>query len=82
MKTIRLKGIIRDHQVTAAIPEAVPDGEAELILLYEDSPRMVSERTAGVHVLASFERIRRDSPGRCCSEIDRQIAEERAAWED
>jgi hypothetical protein len=81
MKSMKLKGIIRDHQVTAALPETVPDGEAELVLLYEDSPHAVSVQSTRTHLLALFERIRRDSPGRCRSEIDRRLAEERAAWE-
>ena len=69
MQTLKLKVSVRDHRIADELPPQVPDGEAEVVIHFE-------EVTAGNAQQAR----RRHSPNRSREDIDRQIAEERASW--
>lgn len=80
MQTLKLKVNVRDHRIASELPPEVPDGEAELVIHYQESKPDNLEHARRRHLEALFARIRRHSPNRSREDIDRQVAEERAGW--
>lgn len=80
MQTLRLKVSVRDHRIADELPPEVPDGEAELLIHYQETVPGDPEQARRLHLQALFARIGRHSPNRSREDIDRQVAEERAAW--
>lgn len=82
MQSVKFKVSVRNHRITDDLPPEVPDGDAEVEI------RFTTESAAGLgeaglqHLDALFVRIDARSPRRSSESIDRQIAEERASWND
>ena len=74
MQTLKLKVSVRDHRIVAELPAEVPDGEAELVIHYEQIGPEDLEQARRQHLQALFARIREHSPNRSREDIDRQIA--------
>jgi hypothetical protein len=82
MHALKLKVSIENHRLSVDLPADVPDGEAELVLLYREESDADSAAARRQHLEALFRRTRSHSPNRSAEDIDRQIAEERAGWDD
>lgn len=80
MQTLKLRVSVRDHRIAAELPPEVPDGDAELVLHYQEIAPGSLERARRRHLQELFARIRRHSPNRSREDIDRRVAEERASW--
>jgi hypothetical protein len=68
-----------DQPLVLPLPKGSPEGEVEVIVLFPEAP--VAQ--AGPHSLREFNDWLQQQPHgqRTQEEIDRQIAEERSAWE-
>lgn len=82
MQTLKFKVNVRDHRIVTELPSEVPDGEAELVIRYEEIAPADLEQARRRHLEALFADIHRHSPNLSREEIDRQVAEERASWGD
>lgn len=80
MQTLKLKVSVRDHRIADELPQQVPDGEAEVIIHYEEVTQGNPQQARRRHLQALFARMRQHSSNRSREDIDRQIAEERASW--
>lgn len=80
MQTLKLKVSVRNHHIAEPLPPQIPDGDAEVIIQYQEhSPESIAE-VQRRYLEAWFARVREHSPNRTREDIDRQLAEERASW--
>lgn len=82
MRAIKLKSrVSSDHRLNVQLPEDVPEGEAEVIVLVSEREEEVAVRqqTALKEFFAHLDRL--SIPRRTKEEIDRYLDEERASWE-
>ena len=71
--------VIPDEPLVVKLPPDVPEGEVEIIVLV---PEQASQRGAFASLREFDDWLRQQPPGeRSLEEIDRQIDDERAAWE-
>lgn len=83
MQTVKLKGSVRNHRLAVELPPQVPDGEAEVVIRYEERPGESLEQARRRHLKELFEDIERSGQGKLTREqIDQLVAEERASWGD
>jgi hypothetical protein len=78
---LRVKATVsRDHKLSADVPEAVPVGECEVVLLVPARPGPANQRD---RILAAFKRAAeaRTGPEPSREELDQQIQQERDSWE-
>lgn len=82
MCAIKLKAHIKsDHRLELELPADVPEGEAEVIVLVEETQR-VQDREQRRYLEAFFEDLdKTDRPRMTKEEIDRYLEEERVGWE-
>jgi len=80
MKAVKLMVNVQNHRISADVPASVPDGEAEVVILYEAQDADAVEQSGRRHLEALLARVRRHSPNRTREDIDRQVAEERSSW--
>lgn len=77
MKALRYQVRIgRDHRVVVDVPEEIPEGMAEVIVLIREQP----EVRPGLDALLAEFRTR--AGGRTKEDIDTELAAERASWGD
>lgn len=82
MQAVKLKVTIRDHQIVTDLPKDLPDGEAEVIVLYEGAAPSDRPVPASESLSALFREFERSPhPRMTKEEIDHYIAEERAGWD-
>jgi len=82
MHAVKLKTRIGpDHRIELRVPNELPEGEAEVILLVPDrSPQKEAEQRRYLEeFFLSVDASER--PRRSKEEIDRYLAEERASWD-
>ena len=82
MQIVKLKVSVRNHRIAEELPPEVPDGEAEVVIHFEEQSTANVEQARRRHLEELLADIDRHSPNRSCEDIDRQIAEERASWGD
>lgn len=83
MKAYRMKIEIRDHRLAADLPPEIPDGEAEIIMLYEGGAAENATPNAG-QPLGEFLSGLDHTPlprRHTKEEVDSYLAQERASWE-
>lgn len=81
MATAKLRVRVRNHRIEQELPAEIPDGEADLVITYDEGAKAEIEQARRRHLEALLSRIEAHSPGRSREEIDRQLAEERQGWE-
>jgi len=82
MQAVKLKvNITPDHRLDGIVPDDVPPGEAEAVVLYD---RSSAEEDSGVaHLLQTVERVqKKNHPRRSMDEIMAYIKRERDSWDD
>ena len=80
MRAIKLTARIdQNHRLEIQLPDTVPEGNAEIIVLIpSEVPLEASRRN---HLKDLFERLARaNRPGRSAAEINSQLAVERKSW--
>ena len=82
MQSLKLKVSVQNHRIAEELPPEVPDGEAEMVIHYEEKPTAGVEQARRQYLEALFARVRQHSPNRSREDIDRQLAEGRASWGD
>ena len=82
MRALKLRVNVQNRRIADELPPEVPDGEAELVIHYEEKPAGSVEQLRRRYLEALFARVREHSPNRSREDIDRQLAEERASWGD
>lgn len=82
MPALKLKVNVQNRRIAEELPPEVPDGEAELVIHYEEKPAVNVEQLRRRYLEALFARVREHSTNRSREDIDRQLAEERASWGD
>jgi hypothetical protein len=82
MQALKLTVSVKNHRVVLDVPNDVPDGQAEVVLLYEEKSAHDLAKAQQRHLEALFARIDQASPQRTIEDMDRQIAEERDSWGD
>lgn len=82
MQALKLKAIIGpDHRLELTVPDDLPQGEVEVILLAPNSAP-TGEHAAGESLRAFFQELDRSPRQRLSKEeIDRYLEEERANWD-
>jgi hypothetical protein len=80
MRAVRMQVFVENGHITAMLPPDVPDGTAELVLIYNEPSQLDARGATARHLEALLERITARAPGRSQDDIDRQIAEERESW--
>jgi len=82
MQAVKLKvNITSDHHLDGIVPDDVPSGEAEVVVLYENPAHGDADQMAGMFTL--LENIQKqDHPRRSLDEIKSSINSERDSWED
>ncbi len=81
MQTVKLKVSVRNRRIAEELPPEIPDGEAEVVIHYEEKPAAGLEQARRRHLEALFQDIDRSGEGTLTREqIDQLLAEERAAW--
>ena len=81
MQTLKLKVSVCNHRITEELPPQAPDGDAEVVVHYEEKPAASAELARRRHVGALFEDIQRSGEGKLTREqIDQLVAEDRASW--
>ncbi len=81
MQTLKLKVSVRNRRIAEELPPEVPDGEAEVVIHYDEKPAASVEQARRRHLEALFLDIERSGEGKLTREqIDRIVAEERAGW--
>ncbi len=80
MRAIKLTARIdQNHRLEIQLPDTVPEGDAEIIVLFpSDVPSEARRRS---HLKDLFEQLAlTNHPGRSAAEIDRELAKERNGW--
>jgi len=82
MQAVKLKvNITSDHRLDGIVPDDVPSGEAEVVVLYEHSKNEDDDQIA--QMFSFLESIqKKDHPRRSIDEIKSYINGERDSWED
>jgi len=82
MQAVKLKvNITKDHRVDGVVPDDVPQGEAEVVVLY--SIQADEEESGIAQLLSFFECVQKKKyPRRNMDEILEYINKERDSWED
>jgi len=81
MQTMKLKVSVRNHRIAEELPPEIPDGQAEVVIHYEEALESSVEQARRRHLQALFRDI--DLSGDATltrHQIDRLVAEERASW--
>jgi len=80
MQAVRLKAkITANHQLDVSLPETLPEGDAEVIIMYAND----TEKAAGEGLLPFLESLDgKNYPRRSMSDIMEYLQEERASWDD
>ena len=79
MRAIKLiANIGDDHRLNVQLPDDVPPGMAEIIMLFPEAP--LTDKTSSLREFTEkLEHL--PSSGRSQEDIDRYIEEERASWD-
>ena len=81
MQSVKLRVSVQNHRIAEELPPEVPDGEAEVVIHYEEKPAASVEQARRRHLEALFQDIERSGEGKLTPEqIDQLVAEERAGW--
>ncbi len=82
MQAVKLKvNITSDHRVNGIVPDDVPPGEAEAVVLY--SIHSSGEESGVAQLLSFFENVQKTNyPRRSMDDILAYINTERDSWED
>ena len=81
MQSVKLKVSVQNHRIAEELPPEVPDGEAEVVIHYEEKPVASVEQARLRHLEALFRDIECSGEGKLTREqIDQLVAEERASW--
>jgi hypothetical protein len=72
---------VRNQRIERELPAEIPDGEADLVITYDERAQGEMDQARRRHLEALLSRIETHSPGRPREKIDRQFAEERQGWE-
>jgi hypothetical protein len=68
-----------NHRYEFTFPEDIPAGEAEVIVLAKNTPRLEADKRMDLREFSEW--LKQQAPtGRSREEIDAQIAEERNSW--
>ena len=83
MQSVKLKVSVRNHRIAEELPPEVPDGEAEVVIHFEERSTANVELARRRHLEGLFQDIEHSGEATLKrEEIDRLIAEERASWGD
>ena len=83
MQSVKLKVSVRNHRIAEELPPEVPDGEAEVVIHFEEQSTANVELARQRHLEGLFRDIEHSGEATLKrEEIDRLIAEERASWGD
>jgi len=82
MQAVKLKvNITSDHRLDGIVPDDVPSGEAEVVVLYENPEHGNDDQMA--QMFSFLENVqKKDHPRRSLDEIKSYINNERDSWED
>jgi len=82
MQAVKLKvNITPDHRLDGIVPDDVPSGEAEVVVLYENPENGDGEQMTDM--FSFLEHVQKqDHPRRSLDEIKSYINNERDSWED
>ena len=81
MQSVKFKVSVQNHRIAEELPPEVPDGEAEVVIHYEERPAASVEQARRRHLEALFQDIERSDEGKLTREqIDQLVAEERTGW--
>ncbi len=82
MPTVKLKvQITSDHRVSGIVPDEVPAGVAQAVVLYTIPPS--GEESGAMHLSNFIEKVQKKGyPRRSMDEILAYINSERDSWED
>jgi len=81
MQSVKLRVSVQNHRITEELPPEVPDGEAEVVIHYEEKLAGSVEQARRRHLEALFQDIECSGDGKLTREqIDQLVAEERASW--
>jgi hypothetical protein len=83
MRAIKLTSHIgKDHRLEICLPEDVPEGAAEVIVLVPDPPQCREDNDPRLYLETFFRDLdATDRPRLTQEEIDRYLEEERVSWE-
>lgn len=80
MQALRMKVQIHDNQIATLLPVSMPDGEAEIIVLYEEQiPSGINGKQTLLNLFAEIDKAHH--PRMTKDEVDAYLAEERASWD-
>jgi hypothetical protein len=81
MQALKMKVQIHDNQIAASLPISMPDGEAEIIVLYEAQTSSASEINGKQDLFKLFSEIDQSTHTRMSkAEVDAHLETERASW--
>ena len=81
MQSLKLKVSVRNHRIAEELPPEVPDGEAEVVIHFEEQSTANEEQARRRHLGALFQDIEHSGEATLTrAEIDKLVAEERACW--
>lgn len=80
MQALRMKVQIHDNQIATRLPVSMPDGEAEIIVLYEEQiPSGTNGKQTLLDLFAKIDQA--PHPRMTKEEVDAYLTEERASWD-
>lgn len=81
MQTLKLKVSVRNHRIDTELPPQIPDGEAEVLIHFEEGSAAAVEQARRRHLEALFQDIDGSAEAKLTREqIGQIVIEARASW--